>query len=346
MGIRDALEEAFSVTEAEKPELEDKVAATAADASPPSETPAATEPESKGDQSPPQGEPPADKAQAPQEGGTQKEAAPAEAPLAQKLEKAPGSWKPAAREKWASVDPTIREEIYRREAEISRGLNQSTKDASFGREINEIVAPYQHTFRAAGTDAKTAVSKLLETDAVLRYGTPIDKAQRAYEILSYYGVDVQALGALIMGEQPPQQQVDPQVAALQQRLAALESGNQSQQEQFVSSLKTELETFASDPKNEFYRDVRLDMATLLESGRAKDLQDAYDKAIWANPETRQVLLDRQAVELSKNVSKRAAAAREASSSINGSGEPVTHQVDPANLRAVIASAFDSAGDRL
>jgi len=344
MGIRDALESAFSVSEEEKPELEQKVA----EASPPSEPPAvSTEPESKGDESPPPVESPADKSLAPQEGGTPKEPPPPTDGMAdQKLEKAPGSWKPAAREKWASVDPTIRAEIYRREAEISRGLNQSTKDASFGREINEIVAPYQHTFRAAGTDAKTAVSKLLETDAVLRYGTPIDKAQRAYEILSYYGVDVQALGALIMGEQPAQQPVDPQVQALQQRLAALESGNQNQQEKFVADLRTELETFASDPKNEFYRDVRLDMATLLEAGRAKDLQDAYDKAVWANPETRQVLLDRQAVELSKSVSKKAAAAREASSSINGSGEPVTHQVDPSNLRSVIASAFDTAGDRL
>jgi hypothetical protein len=107
-----------------------------------------------------------------------------------------------------------------------------------------------------------------------------------------------------------------------------------------------LETFSNDPKNEFYLDVRMDMATLLESGRAKDLKDAYDKAVWANPETRQVMLERQAVELSKKVSKRAAAAREASSSINGSGEPVSHQVDSANLRAVIESAWDSAGNRL
>lgn len=343
MGIRDALEQAF-------PEVEDKPneqAAPAADLTPPSDTAASSaEPESKGDQSPPPGEPPADTELAKTEGGPKEAPPPLEGQSDVKLDKAPGSWKPAAREKWASVDPAIRAEVYRREAEISRGLNQSTKDAAFGREINEIVNPYQHTFRAAGTDAKTAVSKLLETDSVLRYGTAIDKAQRAYEILSYYGVDVQALGALIMGEQPNVAPVDPQVASLQQRLAALESGNQNQQDNFVTSLRTELDKFAGDPKNEFYRDVRLDMATLLEAGRAKDLRDAYDKAVWANPETRQVMLDRQAVELSKNVSKRAAAAREASSSINGSGEPVSHQVDPANLRAVISAAFDTAGDRL
>lgn len=336
--MREALEAAFT-------EVEGKPEANTPEPDPVKEP--VQEPSQKPEHEEPEGEesePEEAKGSKPEAPAVEKPAKPAAKPS--KYDKAPGSWKPTAREKWSQIqDPELREEIYRRDAEVTRGLNQSKKDAEFGKEISGLVAPFQGSFHAAGVTPQNAIQSLLQTDAILRNGTPTDKAQRAYDILAYYGVDIQLLSNIIQGTQPQQEQ-NPEVAQLRERLARLESGQNSNQQQMVTGLKAEVDTFAADESNEFYRDVRLQMATLLETGGAKDLKEAYDKACWADPDIRKVLLERQAVELSKKVSKNAARAREASSSLNGSGEPVSEQVDPKNLRAVLEHAWDSAGNRL
>lgn len=268
-----------------------------------------------------------------------------ETPAANKYDKPPGSWKPAAREKWATVDPEVRAEIYRRDAEVSRGISQYQADAKVGREFQEVVKPFEGTMRAAGVTPSQAIQSLLQTDHSLRFGTPVEKAQRVFEIMAFYGVSAEHLASVIDGT-ARQPEVPPEVAQLQARLAQLEQGRQVEQSRTVDTLRSEVDRFASDPANEFYRDVRDQMATLLEKGVARDLKDAYDQAVWANPETRKVLLQRQAAEQVQKVSQNAQRARAASSSIRSSGEPVKTSVDPGNLRAVLEAAWDSSGGRL
>lgn len=341
--LRAALENAFDEVVEPVEETTDVSATASADPveAPQSDAPADSPSSADGDA----GTPPAHEAaatDAPAEAVTKTPAKPASD---DKLAKAPGSWKPAAREKWAGLDPEVRAEIYRREAEVSRGLNQYQTDAKFGRELQDTIKPFEHTMRAAGVEPQQAIRALLETDHSLRFGTPVEKAQRVLEIMNFYGVNVDTLGAVLQGAPQPEP-VDPKVAQLQARLAQLEQGTLQQQSQVAAQLKSEVESFAANPANEFYRDVREQMATLLESGVATDLQDAYDKATWANPEVRKVLLQRQAAELSSKVSQTAARARNASSSIRSSGEPIRTSVDPSNLRAVLEAAWDSQGNRL
>lgn len=74
-----------------------------------------------------------------------------------------------------------------------------------------------------------------------------------------------------------------QLADLQSRLNGRE---QQEAEQVRSKLQAEIDAFASDPAHQYFDEVANDIAGLLRSGAAKDLKDAYDKAIWANPITR------------------------------------------------------------
>jgi hypothetical protein len=243
------------------------------------------------------------------------------------------------------VDPEIRAEVYRRDAEISRGIGQYQADAKVGREFQDAVRPYEHTMRAAGVSPTQAVQSLLQADHSLRFGTPVEKAQRVYEIMAFYGVSAEHLAAAIDGT-ARQPEVPPELAQLHARLAQLEQGRQFEQDRAVDTLRGEVGRFANDPANEFYQDVRDQMATLLEKGVARDLKDAYDQAVWANPETRKVLLQRQAAGQAHQASQSAQRARAASSSIRSSGEPVMTTVDPGNLRAVLEAAWDSTGGRL
>ena len=51
-------------------------------------------------------------------------------------------------------------------------------------------------------------------------------------------------------------------------------------------MNNEINIFAADPAHPYFDDVANDITALLRGGGAKDLADAYDKAVWANPVTR------------------------------------------------------------
>jgi hypothetical protein len=55
------------------------------------------------------------------------------------------------------------------------------------------------------------------------------------------------------------------------------------------------------------------MAALLQAGQAKDLQDAYEQAVWANPQTRTSLIAQQQQEAKAKATQTAQAAKQAAS---------------------------------
>ena len=88
--------------------------------------------------------------------------------------------------------------------------------------------------------------------------------------------------------------------------------------------------------------VREDMAALLQAGRAKDLKDAYDMAVYANPQTRQALLEQQRQEALKQAQSAAIAARAKSAavSVRGSSPASGSASAPTSLRAALEAAFN------
>jgi hypothetical protein len=80
------------------------------------------------------------------------------------------------------------------------------------------------------------------------------------------------------------------------------------------------------------------------------LQEAYEKAIWSNPEIRQQLIEAQQAEkmakLSDQKNRAAKAARAAAVSVRSS-TPGTNTAPKANdRRSMLAEQFDSMNDRL
>jgi hypothetical protein len=121
------------------------------------------------------------------------------------------------------------------------------------------------------------------------------------------------------GDQPQARQpapVDPNAIAQSVR-------EQIRAEQIQEEVNRSIKQFGGDPKNQFFENVRQDMTRLLQAGAADTLEDAYDKACWANAEIRNLLIKQQAVAASDTSTKVAAAnqARAASKSITGSPIP-------------------------
>ena len=192
----------------------------------------------------------------------------------------PKTWRPGAAAKFATLPPEVQQEVLKREEDIFKGLESYKADASIGKALKEVVQPYLQVFQSQGIDPMQQVSGLMRAHVALSTGTPEQKQQFFQHLAKEYGVD--------LGDEAPY--IDPQVAGLQKQLADLQSrlnGREQQEANEVrNKLQAELDTFASDPAHQYFDEVANDIAGLLRSGAAKDLKDAYDKAIWANPITR------------------------------------------------------------
>ncbi len=91
----------------------------------------------------------------------------------------------------------------------------------------------------------------------------------------------------------------------------------------MADLTDQLGAFKSDPGNLSFENVQERMIALLQSRTAKDFADAYQQAIWSDPDVRQALLrqSQQQGQASDAVRAKAAQARHASGSITGSPSP-------------------------
>lgn len=235
---------------------------------------------------------------------------------------APASWNAQGREMFAKADPKLREYILQRDQEQAAGVaklkEQYEGKAKFAESMWAEVAPYEAMIRAEGGTPQSAVKSLLGMAYIMRTGTPQQKQQLLLKTAQDFGVD---LGAPL----PEQQRLDPTVDALQREIATLkqELGNwrNQQESERQSSILSEIEQFKANHPH--FEAVRVTMGRLLDTGEAKDLEDAYDKAVWANPELRAQLLKEQQEKAEKDRAEKAKAeaARAKAASVSIAGAP-------------------------
>lgn len=241
--------------------------------------------------------------------------------------KAPSSFSPQMREEFNSLSPAMQSQITKREADWDNFLRKSNDERQFVRSVMETMAPYQEHLQASNLHPVSVMKDLMSQVYTMRVGSPEQKAEVVKNIIQGYKVDINTLARMIEGSgytQENAQANDPvmqKIQALEQQLhqrTALEQQQQQQQAQArEQQVISEVQKFAADPKNEFFGDVHPIMQSLLANGQANTLQDAYERAIWAHPDVRQLLQQRQQSEVQK---KQADAQRlNASQSIKGGG---------------------------
>lgn len=233
--------------------------------------------------------------------------------------KAPQSWSAGEKAHWDKIPAEVQAVIARREEEAHRGITQLGQDASFGKQLKEVISPYLPIIRAEGGTEAGAVKDLLQTAYILRTASPEQKVGLFRQLAGQFGVDlaVAAQGA---------PQVNPEVQQLRQKIAQLEGtfagAQQQQHQQAQGQAQAIIDAFVADPKNEFYEQVKPLMAHLLIGGQAKDMQEAYDMACHANPDVRSTILTRQAADAeakrAAEAKAKADAKRRAAGSITGS----------------------------
>lgn len=232
------------------------------------------------------------------------------------INRAPSSWKPAAKAAWAALPEPVRAEIHRRESDALHGYKDVKENADFGQSVKSTLEPYRMLIEAEGGTPERAIADTMRTAALFRVGTPQQKLDAIFDIDKRFNV---GLGTYIQSEfnrlamaqgQPPLQpqpqapyrddRVDQLMAKMQQeereRAAHAERTSNSAVENFVNAKDAK-----GEPLYPFVDNVLNDMSDRVSAIRRQNpamehteaLKQAYEAAVWANPETRAVLLGQQ-----------------------------------------------------
>lgn len=271
------------------------------------------------------------------------------------LRRPPSTWTAKGKADFNKLPDHIQEEVLKRESDFHNGIQGYKERAEYGEKINRVIQPYEAIIRASNSTPEQAISNLLDAAYRLNTGSQEQKTQTFMQLARQYNIDLAALNQ-------PQEEKPAYVQQLEQQLAQLQHGIQSQQQyvqqQNASEVNSSIEQFRNEsdesgsPKHLYFDDVRDEMADRLEAaarnGRQLSLQEAYDAAVWARPDIRETLLasQQQAAELKRKqdqAEKARQAKRKASVNVSTTGSHAskeTKQVGSIDdtMREVMAKA--------
>lgn len=229
----------------------------------------------------------------------------------------PASLSPEAKTAWANAPKEIKEAFIKREADMQRGVDELKQKYAL---IDQAIEPHRDSLRQMNATPQEAVNRMFLWFKALG-GTP----KEAFPALAQsMGLDWNQLVGTIGGQQQ-QAPADPAAAPaegaeipapvkeyigkLEQQLQTLggmvqqvggrfQSFEEQAQQQNMARTTENLNQWAKDKPH--FESVRTDMAGMLQSGMIPllpngqvDLDTAYERAIYFNPEVRAKVLAEQ-----------------------------------------------------
>lgn len=205
---------------------------------------------------------------------------------------APNSWSAEMKAKFGSLPPEAQQYIAQRESEMHAAITQKGEQIKAFEPIRQTLDQHREVFAKNGVSEAEGIARFMAADRFLE-SNPTEAIKW---LADSYGVD---LRQLTTGEQSstdqPQAQTPREVLELRRELAQVKSYLTAQQRQSheaeqATVVKT-VEDFAKDKPH--FEKVRKIMGSLMQAGEASDLDDAYQKATYAHPEVRQLILEDQ-----------------------------------------------------
>lgn len=180
------------------------------------------------------------------------------------------------------------------QANATTKLQQAAELTRTYGDIDRMFAPHQHQMAINGISPQAFIARALAYDVGMRQ----DPAGTIKQLAQNYGVDINSMNQ-------DQEYIDPSVARLQNEIAQLRQGLNQTTQQITTQQSQQLESIVVDFSqtrdangNLLYPhfnelsvdDLRPFMKEAKSSTEAKIiLKEAYEKAVWLNPTTRQKL---------------------------------------------------------
>jgi hypothetical protein len=274
-------------------------------------------------------------------------------PAASPADGPPPIWKDI----WEGMTPEARALAVKREAEVAKGFEEYRGKTAQLQEITQALDPIRPILQQNGiqSDAQ-AVKTLLQWEGSFR--NPQTRMQAFQNLAAQYGVDLSTLvpssqsGASTAQDIPePLRPVIDQFGNIQQQVQGFDSRLQTFEQ---NQTAREVTAFAKDKPH--FEKVRGRMASLMSPAldtrgqiiapaAAQTLDEAYQQAIWMDPEIRQQMLNDQAKAKAEELAnanaekvKRAAAAAVSPTTRPPAGAPVGSSATGTGVRGSILSA--------
>lgn len=212
---------------------------------------------------------------------------PAAAPQAPAPIAAPASLSKEIKAQWDKLDPAVRSEFVRREADVAKGIEQLKANY---RGYDEALAPLRDEIRSVGKTEAEAIRMLADWRQALRGP---NKAQAFAALAKLEGID---LSQLVPRQPGPAQQsqtqptdpaafLQPYIGPISQEVTALKTELQRRDAERVQA---DIASFAKDKPH--FDQVRVRMGVLMQSGQIpgdnpREVFDrAYEEACRSHPE--------------------------------------------------------------
>lgn len=290
---------------------------------------------------------------------------------------APVHWSAADKEKFAGLPADAKApflDLYKRmEAGFTPKLQRLSEYERNYQGVPELFAPYAEQLRQMGATPGHIIQRWAQVEqALIGHKNAVEAgresetgAQMIARLIESYKIDPGAVARIlttarengaIPAAAPTQAALPPEVMAtindLRTKVYARDAADRQRGE---AAAQAQMDRFANEKdaagnlSHPFFADVTEDMTALAridaQAGRPLDLASLYDRAVYANPETRSKLLalqkDTEAKQAAAAAKAKTEAARAASSSVTGAPSPgQTANSKPAErpLRDTIADA--------
>lgn len=264
----------------------------------------------------------------------------------------PAGWTAAEKAEWSKLSPVAQAAVSRRETEIANGGKQWSEEK---RRYEAMIAPVAESARVRGMTAEAGLQTLVAAQRAL----DTDPVSAIKHIARSYGVDLATLAGTQAANGSPEQVQQPDIAMLVQRavapmLAPIQQRFTAEDQARNNATMSLVDKFAASPGHEHYSVLEPLIVDLIphvqnanpEMSKEQVLQEAYDRALYARPDTRAAVLaakeaEKEAARL-EAAKQRTHAARRASVSVTGAptGVPAAEAKD--SLRAELEAAWAGA----
>jgi len=242
----------------------------------------------------------------------------------------PARWSAEDKTAFAALPREAQEVVLKRErdrdAEFTRKSQEYAEKDRRWQGVEAVLGPRRQTFAMEGLNEEQALGQLF---AISDFATK-DPASFIRWFAQQRQVDLSTLTP-----QAADEYIDPAVRSLQQQVqtltSTLTSQEQARAQQAQAQAMAEIEAFKNDPSHPHFESVKEHMGALYAGGKATSLQDAYDQAVWANAETRALLIEEQQreaqVKAEKDRKERAEKAKKAAG-VNIKSKPADAKATP------------------
>ena len=241
---------------------------------------------------------------------------------------APEHWPEETRTLFEAAPREWQEWALKRDSEVDNMIREKTEGISEFRKtydpVDKIFEPYRNQLIMAGLTPADVISRWAAAEQMLQ-NEPVKAIQY---LMQQYNISQDALSAEEVSEDPDIAKLRNEINALRQDYTTRQQTDQQQSQEAISN---QIQQFVQEKDESgnlthpYFEDVTADIVGLAKAewalGRKPDLNNLYERAVWANPETRAKLQDAQQKAASKAAEKeaqrKAKEAKAAAASITG-----------------------------